>query len=162
MLSPSESVHSRDLRTVFGALQEGGWRLRQDKCQLFRKQFDFLGLKLDATRRSPTGRELQQLRTIPQTQTDWGWVKRWLNQLDRFIFNGVVVKEALSRSENSKLDVNWEAFLGLMEEHRCIVPIRNRMWHGVWQSTQAVQDGVHVFSKRGRWWRVHRACARDL
>ena len=119
VLSDSVDQHTQDLDFMLSILQSDGWKLNLAKCEFFKDQFNYLGLKLDTNGWEPADRAVQKLTDMPcpTTKTQWRRVKGWINSLNRFIFNGAAVMQALQKCEEEKTDSAWKNFLGTLEQH---------------------------------------------
>ena len=54
LLSKGRDSHSRDLQVVLQFFGRGQWRMKSNKCELFRSEIDFLGYRLNKHGWMPT------------------------------------------------------------------------------------------------------------
>ena len=126
VFNDTEKQHEDDLRTVLQILETDGWRLNPTKTSFLQTDFTYLGMRLRTDTWKPLDEPVRQLKDIspPKDRAEWRRVRGWLNQLNRFIHDGVKVIAALKKSEESKEEDDWRKFISLLEDHmvRCIHP----------------------------------------
>ena len=67
--SPDRKTHLQHLRIVLQRLRDHGLVLNKAKCQFFRSQVEFWGLKITASGVAPLPEQLSTIRDLPQPGT---------------------------------------------------------------------------------------------
>lgn len=131
VFSPDFCTHLHHLEEVFRAMEKYGLKLRPDKCQLLRKEVQFLGHRVSAAGISPDPEKVAAVqgweppRTVRQVRSFLGFVRYYRRFIKGFLglakpLNQLLAGSGRARGKGSP-SVHWDstcetAFQNLKQE----------------------------------------------